>query len=65
LNLMCAPQVWVTSELAAYWLRSTYGVQITAATIRQWARRGYLHHRYELHEVEAVARERGVIPGPS
>jgi hypothetical protein len=51
----------VTSEMAAYWLRSTYHVEITAAAIRQWARRWYLRERYDLHEVVAVARERGVI----
>lgn len=51
----------VTSELAAYWLRSTYHVEITAAALRQWAHRGYLRERYDLWEVVAVARERGLI----
>lgn len=51
----------VTSELAAEWLRSTYGVQITAAAIRQWARRGHLRQRYDLFEVESVACDRGLI----
>lgn len=58
---MSARPVKVTSELAAYWLRSTYRVEITAAAVRQWARRGFLHKRYDLWEVEDEARRRGMI----
>jgi hypothetical protein len=47
--------------MAAYWLQSTYHVEITAATIRKWAERGHLRRRYDLYEVVEVARERGVI----
>jgi hypothetical protein len=53
--------LWVTSGMAAYWLQSTYHVEITAATIRKWAERGHLRRRYDLYEVVEVARERGVI----
>lgn len=53
--------VWVTSDMAAYWLRTTYHVEITAAAVRKWAERGYLRRRYDLWEVVEVARERGVI----
>ena len=53
--------MWVTSDMAAHWLQSTYHVEITAAAIRKWAERGHLRRRYDLWEVVEVAQARGLI----
>lgn len=57
----------VDSVTAAYWLHRTYQLDIKPGTIRQWGRRGLIQvrknerFRYDLCEIEAHVRARGLI----
>lgn len=50
-------------------LRRTYGVRLSAVTIRQWAARKHIgshslrRERYDLREIIQHAQERGLIAG--
>ncbi|BBG01571.1 hypothetical protein C8E95_6791 [Pseudonocardia autotrophica] len=58
----------VTAELAALHLATTYGLQVTPATIRKWAARGHFpshgargsRHCYDLEEVQHFAEHHRV-----
>lgn len=57
----------VSANDAVLWLWTTYRVKVSPTTIRQWAHRRHIgvHRRsrapYDLREIEAHARERGLI----
>lgn len=60
----------VTAADAAHWIRTTYGAQVRPDRIRQWAARKLIARhpacgraRFDLHEVVAYARSKGLI-GP-
>lgn len=59
--------ILVDSVMAALHLRRAYNATVKPATIRQWAARkhisnhGYGQRRYDLREVVAEARKRGLI----
>lgn len=58
--------VLVDSVTAAHWLNRSYGLDLKPVTIRQWGHRGYIRvrksgkYRYDLREIEAHARFRGL-----
>lgn len=57
----------VNATDAVIHLRRAHGVRLSPATIRQWAARrkigsyGFRRERYDLREVVAHARERGLL----
>lgn len=57
----------INASDAVHELRRTWGVQLTPATIRQWAARGHIgshslrRERYDLREIVAHAAKRGLI----
>jgi predicted site-specific integrase-resolvase len=60
-------KVLVTAEEGAVWLHRLGVRRISAATVRQWARRGHIatHRqgwkRYDLRELQEHARNRGLL----
>jgi hypothetical protein len=60
-------KVLVTAEEGAVWLRQLGVRRISAAAVRQWARRGHIatHRqgwkRYDLRELQRHAKDRGLL----
>lgn len=60
----------VNATDAVTWLRRAHNVRLDPSTIRQWAARGHIgshsfrRERYDLREVVAHARKRGLIGTP-
>jgi hypothetical protein len=60
-------KVLVTAEEAALYLHRLGVKRISAATVRQWARRGHIAthregwRRYDLRELQNHAREKGLL----